>query len=114
VIIGRLLISRFLAYVYRVYCSHINLHPKANQEALTAISEESYQLHQEAATLNMEMDTLWLELRASCKTDKECDKKLGATEKGQRATYLKFYLRGLANKRTALMEESKNNRGSTW
>ena len=92
----------------------MKLTPRELQESLTAISEESYQLHQEAATLNSKMDTMWLSLRADCKTDKECDKRLGATTDGQRATYLKYYLRGLANKRTALMEESKNNRGSIY
>lgn len=88
--------------------------PRQLQETLTAISEESFVLHQELASLSSDMDTLWLELRTDCKTDKECDRKLGASEKGKRATYLKYYLRGLANKRTALMEESKNNRGNAW
>lgn len=92
----------------------MKLLPEQLQEQLSAISEESFKLHMEAATLNSEMDTMWLGLRKECKTDKECDRKLGATEKGQRATYLKFYLRGLANKRTALIEESKNNRGSIY
>lgn len=83
-------------------------------DALNKISDESFELHQELATLNAKMDVMWLGMRAECKTDKECDKKLGATVDGQRATYLKYYLRGLANKRTAMMEESKNNRGSLY
>lgn len=83
-------------------------------EQLNVISDESFALHQELATLNAKMDTLWLGLRSDCKTDKECDRKLGATTDGQRATYLKYYLRGLANKRSALMEEAKNNRGNIY
>ena len=83
-------------------------------EQLNAISDESFMLHQELATLNARMDTLWLGLRSECKTDKECDRKFGATADGQRATYLKYYLRGLANKRGALLEESKNNRGNIY
>lgn len=92
----------------------MKLTPAEIAEQLNTISDESFELHQELATLNAKMDTLWLGLRGSCKTDKECDKRLGATVDGQRATYLKYYLRGLANKRTALMEESKNNRGHAW
>jgi len=88
--------------------------PAQIQEQLNVISDESFQLHQELATLNARIDMVWLGIRAECKTDKECDKRLGATTDGQRATYLKYYLRGLANKRTALMEESKNNRGSIY
>ena len=92
----------------------MKLTPQQLEEALNLISNESFELHQELATLNAKMDTDWLALRGDCKTDKECDRKLGATIDGQRATYLKYYLRGLANKRTALIEESKNNRGNAW
>ena len=92
----------------------MKLTPEQIADALNTISDESFKLHQELATLNAKMDTMWLGLRESCKTDKECDRKLGATIDGQRATYLKYYLRGLANKRTALIEESKNNRGNAW
>ncbi len=92
----------------------MKLTPRELQEQLDTISEESFVLHQELAGLNSKMDTMWLGLRKDCKTDKECDKKLGATPEGQRSTYLKYYLRGLANKRTALMEESKNNRGAIY
>jgi hypothetical protein len=90
----------------------MNLTPRQQQEQLTAISEESYQLHMELAILESELDTTWLELRGSCETDGECTRKLGATEKGKRRAYLKIYLKGLGHKRTALIEESKSNRGS--
>ena len=92
----------------------MKLTPEQLANELNRISDESFELHQELATLNARMDTLWLELRNICKTDKETDRMLGATPDGQRATYLKYYLRGLSNKRTALIEESKNNRGNTW
>lgn len=92
----------------------MKLTPAQLQEQLEAVSQESFELHQELAIINSEMDMVWLKLRKECKTDKECDRVMGATEKGQRATYLKYYLRGLANKRTALIEESKNNRGSIY
>lgn len=92
----------------------MKLTPEQIANALNTISDESFELHQELATLNAKMDIDWLALRRDCKTDKECDRKLGATTNGQRTTYLKYYLRGLANKRTALIEESKNNRGIIW
>ena len=92
----------------------MKLTPLQVEELLNKISDESFELHQELATINARMDTMWLGLRSGCKTDKECDRKLGASEDGQRATYLKYYLRGLANKRTALMEESKNNLGNIY
>lgn len=92
----------------------MKLTPLQIQEALNKISEESYELHQELATLESALDTTWLELRASCKTDGECTRKLGATEKGSRRAYLKIYLKGLGHKRTALIQESKANSGHSW
>lgn len=92
----------------------MKISPQALEEQLNTISDESYQLHMEAATLNAKMDTLWLGLRADCKTDLECTRRLGATTEGQRATYLKWYLKGLSHKRTALILEFKNNAGHSW
>jgi hypothetical protein len=92
----------------------MKLTPQQVTEAINEISDESFTLHQELATLNARMGGEWLVIRATCETNGECDRKLGATKDGQRAEYLKWYLKGLAHKRTALLEESKNNRGSSW
>ena len=92
----------------------MNLTPRQLQDQLNTISDESYRLHMELATLESELDTTWLGLRSSCETDGECTRKLGATEKGKRRAYLKIYLKGLSHKRTALIQESKANSGNSW
>lgn len=87
------------------------LTPRQLQEQLTAISEESYRLHQELAELSVRAADAKLELMKTCGSAKEVEMKYAATEDGKREAYLKVYLRGLGHKRTALIEESKNNRG---
>ena len=90
------------------------LTPQQLAEQINEISDESYQLHQELAGINSRMDISWLGLRGECKTDGECTRKLNASTDGQRAMFLKYYLKGLSHKRTALILEAKNNAGHAW
>lgn len=89
----------------------MNLTPRQAQEQLTKISEESFQLHQELASIVERAADAKFELMKTCKNGKEIDMKYAATEDGKREAYLKIYLKGLSHKRTALIEESKANRG---
>jgi len=87
------------------------LTPRQMQEALTKISDDSYQLHQELAEISSRAADAKLELLKTCKNGKEVDMRFAATVDGKREAYLRIYLRGLSHKRTALLEESKANRG---
>ena len=80
-----------------------------NDVEVTRISREIYTLSDEYYKCSTEMGeiagrsgTAWLELRASCKTDKECDRKWDTTADGKREAYLKFYLKGLEKKISSL------------
>jgi len=86
--------------------------PRALQEKLTAISEESFEKHMELAGLVEKAADAKLELMKTCKNGKEVDMRYDATENGKRENYLKIYLKGLGHKRTALIYESKANSGS--
>jgi len=90
------------------------LTPAQLQEELNKISDESYEKHQELAELSMRGADAKLELMKECKNGKEVDMRYAATEDGKREAYLKIYLKGLSHKRTALLEENKANRGSSW
>ncbi len=88
--------------------------PAQLQEALTRISNESYILHQELATLVMKAADAKLELMKTCESGKEVDMRYAVTEDGKRENYLKIYLKGLSHKRTALIQETKANSNSSW
>ena len=92
----------------------MNLTPRQLQEQLSAISDESFTLHQELATIAERSGDAKLELMKTCESAKEIEMKYDATPDGKRAAYLKIYLRGLSHRRTALIEESKSNRGGTF
>ncbi len=92
----------------------MNLTPRQLQDQLTAISDESYEKHQELAELSMLAAEAKLELMKTCKNGKEVDMKYAATENGKREEFLKIYLKGLSHKRTALIMESKANAGHAW
>ncbi len=85
--------------------------PRQIQESLNEISEESYALHQELAGIAERSADAKFALMATCKNGKEVDMTYAATPDGKREAYLKVYLKGLSHKRTALIEESKANRG---
>lgn len=84
------------------------------QEELNRISNESFAKHQELAELVMRAADAKLELMKTCKNGKEVDMRYAATDDGKREAYLKVYLKGLSHKRTAILEEEKANRGSSW
>lgn len=87
--------------------------PRQLQESLNAISEELFAACQEMASIASEKGTSWLGLRASCKTNGECDQKWAASDTGKRENYLKWYIKGLTAKRGAILQETKSNNG-TW
>ena len=62
---------------------------------LTSLSAEYSTLQRELGGLKKHNAVEWLELRKTCDTDKECDKRWDATEKGQRATEISYIIKGL-------------------
>lgn len=92
----------------------MNTTPRALQEALTAISDESYEKHQELASIAERSGEERLRLLGESKSAKEAEMKWEASEDGKREAYLKIYLKGLSHKRTALIMETKANAGSSW
>ena len=78
-------------------------------EAIQKISDESYELHMELATLAIMGGDAKLELMRFCKSSKEIELRWSATPEGAREAYLKVYLKGLSHKRTALILEARAN-----
>ncbi len=85
--------------------------PRALQEKLNAISDESYRLHQEMATIVERSAEAKLELMKTCGSGKEVDMRYAATADGRRESYLRVYLRGLSHLRTSIIQEVKANSG---
>lgn len=88
--------------------------PRQLQEQLTAISDESYQLHQELAELSSKSADAKFELMRDGSNGKRVDMLYAATEAGKRENYLKIYLKGLSHKRTSIIQELKANSGGHW
>lgn len=72
---------------------------------ISALSDDYYKASLEAGEISMREGTAWLELRAICKTDAETRHKWSVTADGKRMNYLKFYLKGLERKISALKME---------
>ncbi len=92
----------------------MNLTPKALEEEVERISNESYELHQELADIVQHSAATKMELMKTSKNGKEVDMKYNATAYGRREAYLKIYLKGLSHKRTSLIMEYKANAGISW
>lgn len=92
----------------------MKLTPTQLQEQLNAISDESFEKHQELALLVERSAESKFELMKTSKNGKEVDLKYNASESGKREAYLKIYLKGLSHKRTALIQEIKANSGHSW
>lgn len=92
----------------------MKLTPSQLQEQLNQISEESFELHQELASLSARSADAKFALMATSKNGKEVDMKYAATEDGKREIYLKTFLKGLSHKRSAIIMEIKSNSGSSW
>lgn len=92
----------------------MNLTPRQLQDQLNAISDESFEKHQELAEIRARAGSVKLELMETCKSGKEVEMKWAATVDGQREAYLETYLKGLSHKRTALIQEAKANQGHSW
>ena len=78
------------------------LPPRLLSEELLRLSEAYQESSKEAATVSSMKDTEWLELRKTCNSDKECDRRWGATENGKRDAYLRYYLKGLEKRMSAI------------
>lgn len=88
--------------------------PRQLQEQLTAISEESFALHQELAELSSKSADAKFDLMKDGSNGKRVDMLYAATETGKRENYLKIYLKGLSHKRTSIIQELKANSGHSW
>lgn len=69
------------------------------------LSNSYYNAAMEMAEIAEREGTAWLELRATCRTDSETNRKWSATADGKRSAYLKFYLKGLERKISAMKLE---------
>ncbi len=92
----------------------MKLTPALLEQAIQEISEESFILHQELASIVERAATVKLGLMGTSKSGKEVEMKYAATDDGKREAYLKIYLKGLSHKRTALILEYKANQGTSW
>lgn len=92
----------------------MSLTPRQLQDKLNEISDESYVKHQELAGIAERKGSKMLDLMKESKSAKEAEMKWAATEDGRKEEYLKYYLRGLSHKRTALIQETKANNNSSW
>lgn len=90
------------------------LSPRELQDQLSAISDESFELHQELASIAERSASAKFILMETCKNGKEVDMRYANTEDGRRESYLKVYLKGLSHKRTALIMEMKANSNTNW
>ncbi len=88
--------------------------PRQLQDQLTAISEESYQLHQELAEISCRSADAKFELMKDGSNGKRVDMLYAASVDGKRENYLKIYLKGLSHKRTSIIQELKANAGHSW
>lgn len=86
--------------------------PRELQDSLNMISDESFSLHQELASIVERGSDAKLELMKTAKNGKEVDFLYAATPDGKREAYLKIYLKGLGHKRTSIIQEIKANSGS--
>lgn len=71
-------------------------------EELLRLSEGYQEASVELAGILSKKDTEWLELRKACSTDKECDRRWGASEGGKRESYLRYFLKGLEKRMSAI------------
>jgi len=90
--------------------------PRALQDALTAISEESYEKHQELAAISERRGEAKLKLMELYPeaSGKEIEVRYDASADGKREAFLRAYLKGLSHKRTSIISEVKANSGSSW
>lgn len=67
------------------------------------LSDEFYNVCEEAGSIAERKGYAWLEMRKNYKTNSECDQAWAATADGRRESYLKWYVKGLAAKRGSLI-----------
>lgn len=90
-----------------------NPHSLANEQY--EMSVRFAELSEELGALESKKAVAWLEARKECKTDREADRLIDASTEGQRATELRFLLKGIASKLSSakallrqLTEEARN------
>ena len=83
--------------------------PQILQQKINEISDEYFEVCQEMASISERHGAGWLEHRATCKTDNEAKMRWEATADGKREGYLKWYIKGLSAKRSALILEHRMN-----
>lgn len=76
--------------------------PRELSEEQLQLSSEYQTASTEAGEIASKKDLEWLALRKTCDSDKECDRRWGATPEGRRETYLRFYMKGLEKRMSAI------------
>ncbi len=76
--------------------------PRQLSEEQLNLSAEYQKLSDELGTLTSKKDIAWLGMRAKAKSDKEADRLWGASQDGQRETYLRYYLKGLEKRMSSI------------
>jgi len=90
------------------------LTPTQLLEEISKISDEIYAFNQEMSQIAEREGDQKLELLKECKSNAECELKWSATPDGRRARYLKYLLRGLNSRRTAMILTHRSNAGNSW
>ena len=79
--------------------------PQQLIEEISTLSDEYYDVCEEAGQIAERSGTAWLEIRKGCKTNAEADQMWQTTPDGKRENFLKWYTKGLTAKRGARILE---------
>lgn len=72
---------------------------------ISRLSDDYYKAALEMGTISERSGFGWMELRRECKTDSETHKKWAATADGKREAYLRWYLKAVEKKVSAMKME---------
>ncbi len=81
------------------------MNPIEISRLISELSDSYYKASLEAGEIASRSGLGWLELRQTCKTDGECNRRWLASADGKREAYLKYYLKGVEKKVSALKLE---------
>lgn len=81
------------------------MNPIELSRQISELSEDYYKSSLEMGEIASRSGLGWLEMRRTCKTDGECHRRWATTADGQREAYLKYYLKGVEKKISALKME---------
>lgn len=79
--------------------------PLELSKQISELSESYYQASMQMGYIAERSGYGWMEVRKDCKTDAEAHKKWAMTADGKREAYLKWYLKGVEKKISALKME---------